>query len=117
MTAMTTHGTQMTPFALPNPHTALPPLSSAALAEAKAAHAAQGLRIQQTREAQAIFAAETARLEAEAARKEAEAFREMQTHLQNQLQELATKEAATIQAFALKREKLAQESKVVAVKL
>ncbi len=67
----------MTPFALPNPHTALPPLSTAALAEAEAAHAAHGLHILQAREAQALFAAETTRLEAVAARKETEALREM----------------------------------------
>jgi len=117
MVSMTTHGTQMTPFALPNPHTALPPLSAAALAEAEAAHAAQGLRIQQAREAQALFAAEIARLEAEAARKETEALREMQAKLQTQLQELAAEEAASVQAFALRREMLAQESKAVAEKL
>ena len=86
MIAMSTLGTQMTPFALSNPHTTLPPLSAAALTEAEAAHAAHGLRIQHAREAQALFAAQTTRLEAEAARKEVDALREKQTHLHIQLQ-------------------------------
>jgi len=40
----------------------------------------------------------------------------MQAHLQNQLQELAAAEAAAAYAFALRRERLAHESKVVAEK-
>ena len=71
---MATTWWQSTPLFPTNPQTAPLLLSAAALAEAEAAHAAQGIRIQQAREAHAQQAAAVARLEEEVARKEAAAF-------------------------------------------
>jgi hypothetical protein len=93
------------------------PLSAAALAEAEAAHTAQGHRLYEARLAQEKWAAEMAQKEAdlateqaretkrqaaEMARMEAEEAREMQTQLQLQLQALAAADAEAAQAFAAK---------------
>jgi hypothetical protein len=114
------------------PHLAPPPLSAAALAEAEAAHAAQGLRLQEARRAQEQWAVETARRAeelalaqakeaaqraAEQALKEAEASRALQAQLQQQLQALAAADAEAAQAFAARRESLARESQDIAQKL
>ncbi len=65
MLTLSTLGNQTIPFSLPTSQTAPLSLSTAALAEAEAAHAAQGLRIQHAHEAHARLAAEAARMEAE----------------------------------------------------
>jgi len=108
------------------------PLLAAALAEAEAAHIAQGLRLQEARRAQEQWALESARRAeaqtkehameterkaAEQALREAERSRAMQAQLQQQLQALAAADAEAAQAFATKRESLARESQAIAQKL
>ena len=102
------------------PHAPTLPMPAAALEEAEAAHAAQGLRIQQARNAHeqmAAVAAEAARREAESTRREAATSMALQAKLQSQLQDLATTDAAAALAFADTREKLAKESQAIAEKL
>ena len=93
------------------------PLSSAALAEAEAAHVAQGLRLHEARRAQeqwavettmkaAEQAAETAKRAAEHAtehaQREEEASQAMHVQVHHQLQALVAAEAEATHAFAEK---------------
>ena len=93
-------------------------LSAIELAEAEAAHAAQGKRLREAREIQQALAEATAmklaqdaaRAEAERAIQAAEESKKLQAHLQAQLQQLAAADAAAAQAFADRRAQMTRES-------
>ena len=92
-------------------------LSTTALKEAEAAHAAQGQRLRDAREMQKALEVERARKEAEAAKLAAEASRKLQAQLQAQLQQLAVEDATAAHAFAKQREKMVRESQAIAQRL
>ncbi len=87
------------------------------MAEAEAAHIAQGQRMKEARDAQRALAEEATRREAELARKVAEETRLLHAQLQTQLQHLAAADAAVAQAFADKRAQMARESQTIAQRM